>query len=255
MARIRTVKPEFWTNDQIMECSLNARLMFIGLWNFCDDKGRIVLKPKSIKAKIFPADDISSETISGMIQELSTNDLITIYTVEEQQYLQVTGWHNQRIDKPQQSKLPAPVEDGSEIVPRTVGDGEEGKGKDSKGGDSESSLRSDSASPQNAEQTFEPIPFSLLRPLDYQLALFDLGLPWLAETSGRQAAGLRSMLVKWLKLTGGDAEAIFRLMQAAERQGIGEPVAWIEAALKPKPPTPLEAAQERGKDLEAAGHG
>ncbi len=121
--------------------------------------------------------------------------------------------------------------------------------------DTESSLRSDSAEPQNAEQTFEPIPFEMQRPLDYQLALFDLGLPWLAEKSGRQAAGLRPLLGKWLKLTGGDAQAIFELMQTAERQGIGEPVSWIAAALKPGSLTPLEAAQARAVYLEAAEHG
>ena len=120
---------------------------------------------------------------------------------------------------------------------------------------SESSQSSDSAEPQIAEQAFEPIPFEMIRPLDYQSAVWGAGLTWLAARTGRQETALKTLLGKWLKLTGNDAQAIFELMQAAERQGIGEPVAWIEAALQSKPPTPLEAAQERGKDLEAAGHG
>ena len=39
MARIRSIKPQFWTSEQIADCSSNARLLFIGLWNFCDDCG------------------------------------------------------------------------------------------------------------------------------------------------------------------------------------------------------------------------
>jgi len=34
MARIRTIKPEFWTAEQVMELSRDARLLFIGMWNF-----------------------------------------------------------------------------------------------------------------------------------------------------------------------------------------------------------------------------
>lgn len=34
MARIRTIKPEFWTSEQVMGCAPLARLLFIGLWNF-----------------------------------------------------------------------------------------------------------------------------------------------------------------------------------------------------------------------------
>ena len=95
----------------------------------------------------------------------------------------------------------------------------------------------------------------MIRPLDYQSAVWGAGLTWLAARTGRQELPLKTLLGKWLKLTGGDAQAIFELMQAAERQGIGEPVAWIEAALKSKPPTVLEAANKRGEDLEVAGHG
>jgi hypothetical protein len=100
MARIRTIKPEFWISDQITECSPIARLMFIGLWTFADDAGRMPFSVKRIKKQIFPADDISSSSIQGMIDELSSNDLIEIYDVEDKQYLEITGWHHQRIDRP-----------------------------------------------------------------------------------------------------------------------------------------------------------
>lgn len=108
MARIRSIKPEFWTSDQVVECSTNARLLFIGLWNFCDDVGRHTFSVKQIKGLVFPCDDFTYEDVSGWLGELVKNRLIGLYTVEGKQYLLVTGWHHQKIDKPQQPKFPAP---------------------------------------------------------------------------------------------------------------------------------------------------
>lgn len=95
---------------------MNARLLFIGLWNFADDAGRMEDKPKRIKMQVFPGDDLTSEDIHGMLQELSENDLIIRYSVEGKEIIQVKGWDHQRIDKPNKSKLPA----HSENDPRQV---------------------------------------------------------------------------------------------------------------------------------------
>lgn len=119
MSRYRTIKPEFWTSAQIVECSTNARLLFIGLWNFCDDFGRHIFSAKQIKAEIFPADDFSSESILGMLNELSKNGLIIVYEAENKEILQVTGWHHQRIDKPQKARFPGLNEEHSKNDTRT----------------------------------------------------------------------------------------------------------------------------------------
>ena len=132
MARIRSIKPEFWTSGQVLECSLNARLMFLGMWNFADDYGRLPFSPKSIKAQVFPADEISLDNIRGMILELSTNGLVNIYEVDEKEYLQITGWTHQRIDKPQPAKYPGPFQecyanDPIPVPPDRIGKEEIGK--------------------------------------------------------------------------------------------------------------------------------
>lgn len=109
MARIRTVKPEFWSNERVMACSRNSRLLFIGLWNFADDAGRCVDSAKTIKAQIFPGDDdVSSESVRGMLDELSGNGLLQKYEVDGRAYMQIVGWNHQRIDKPQPPKCPPP---------------------------------------------------------------------------------------------------------------------------------------------------
>jgi hypothetical protein len=120
MARIRTIKPEFWTNERVMECSTNARLLFIGMWNFADDLGRLALAPKTIKAQVFPSDEISFDTILGMVQELSENGLLLRYEAGGKEYLQIAGWQHQRIDKPQPGKCPAPINGYSKNDPGMV---------------------------------------------------------------------------------------------------------------------------------------
>jgi hypothetical protein len=109
MARIRTVKPEYWSSEQVMACSRNSRLLFIGLWNFADDCGRLADSAKSIKAQIFPGDDdVNSENVRGMLDELSSNGLLLKYEVNGKAYLEITGWKHQKIDRPQPPKHPPP---------------------------------------------------------------------------------------------------------------------------------------------------
>ena len=44
MARIRSVKPEFWTDRKLARCtSRDARLLYIALWNISDEHGRLIV--------------------------------------------------------------------------------------------------------------------------------------------------------------------------------------------------------------------
>ena len=109
MARIRSIKPEFWTSEQVMKCSPLARLLFIGLWNFCDDAGRRKASAISIKAQIFPGDAVEAAAVRALIDELAKVGLVRLYRVDNAEYLCVTGWaKHQAISKPQPSRLPAP---------------------------------------------------------------------------------------------------------------------------------------------------
>lgn len=146
MARIRSVKPEFWASEQVMECSPMARLMFIGLWNFCDDAGNHVASAKTIKAEIFPGDDISSVDVQRMLDELSSNGLIAFYTNDSKAYLHVTGWKkHQKIDRPtfKHPAYPGTTRRALDESSPPEGSGEEGKGEE----EEQSSLRSDSSMP------------------------------------------------------------------------------------------------------------
>lgn len=100
MARIRTIKPEFWSSEQVVDCSPLARLLFIGLWNFCDDSGIHPRSPRRLKMLVFPADDFTADQVDSLIDELVAANLVTNYLVNAKCYLKVTGWMHQRIDHP-----------------------------------------------------------------------------------------------------------------------------------------------------------
>lgn len=101
MARIRTVKPEFWTSEQIAECSPTARLLFIGIWSFSDDRGIHPASIKRLKMEVFPSDPITDAGIQAMVDELESAGLLLAYKVADAAYWQVTGWaRHQKIDKP-----------------------------------------------------------------------------------------------------------------------------------------------------------
>lgn len=101
MSRIRTIKPEFWVSEQVLACSLNSRLLFIGLWNFCDDHGVHPASHVRLKAEVFPADNFNIAEIKNWINELIKNNLVREYAIDNNSYWIVTGWKkHQRIDKP-----------------------------------------------------------------------------------------------------------------------------------------------------------
>ncbi len=116
MARIRSIKPEFFTSEQIAECSANARLMLIGLLCFADDSG---IHPDScarIKMEIFPSDEFSREQIEEWLRELESVGLVVRYSVKNQRLVRVTGFtKHQKIDQP---TYRFPLESG--VIPANV---------------------------------------------------------------------------------------------------------------------------------------
>ena len=131
MARIRTIKPEFWTDAALMECSVSTRLLFIGTWNFADDNGNLDRSAKQIKARVFPADAIDCEPL---IQELMNHQLLIEYSVSGKKYLHIQNFtKHQVINRP--SSPHCPLHDDSLNTHGVLTDDSmrEGKGKEGKG--------------------------------------------------------------------------------------------------------------------------
>jgi hypothetical protein len=140
MARIRTIKPEFWTDERVGECSVSARLLFIACWNFSDDYGGLDRSAKQLKAQAFPYDAIDCEPL---VQELLNVGLLVEYTAGGKTYLHINGFRkHQKVEKPAKPRIPlyeesmkphrglpdsSPTSSGSSLGREGKGNGREAK--------------------------------------------------------------------------------------------------------------------------------
>lgn len=111
MARIRTIKPDFWQHPKVTRVSRDARLFFLGLLNEADDEGRLRYSGKRLAGVIFPADDdVTGADIDAWTGELERVGLVRRYSVEDAPLLLVCGFtEHQTINRPSISKLPSPL--------------------------------------------------------------------------------------------------------------------------------------------------
>ena len=71
MPRIRTIKPEFFTDEDMGECSPMARLLAIGLLCYADCAGRLEWSPAMFAGVLFPHDGQTAADIEALADELS----------------------------------------------------------------------------------------------------------------------------------------------------------------------------------------
>jgi hypothetical protein len=173
MARIRSIKPEFWVSEQIADCSPNARLTFVGMWTFSDDNGVHPAKPKTLKAELYPMDDVTSTSVAGWVNELINVGLVIPFEHAGTSYWHITGWgKHQKIDRPSY-KYPAPPESSNSPTPQQPLDedssnarrapppGVDRIGVDRKGVEIASSPKARSTPAKKAAKTTIPLDFSV----------------------------------------------------------------------------------------------
>lgn len=107
MARARNIKPRFFTNEHLSECSPLARLLFIGLWCEADREGRLEDRPKRLKVALLPYDDCA---VDDLITELAQKGFVRRYRVAGTPYLAIDNFrrHQQPHHKEVASVIPAP---------------------------------------------------------------------------------------------------------------------------------------------------
>lgn len=97
MARIRSIKPQFWRDDKIATLKNKlAGYFFIGLWSVADDEGKFKWNPKSIALEL-PI--FRTKEVVTYLSELSQKGLIQ--KSECSQWGLITNWKHQKISKPQ----------------------------------------------------------------------------------------------------------------------------------------------------------
>jgi hypothetical protein len=137
VARIRTVKPDFFTSEDIVALTPMARLLYIASWCEADRDGRMVWRPRTMKMRYFPADDCD---IDALARELHASRLVVPYG-DGLAYIPSFARHQHVNPREAQSVLPAPetarVDDASARVSDAQGGrkGKEGKERNGDGAD------------------------------------------------------------------------------------------------------------------------
>ena len=113
MARIRTIKPEFWDSPGTARASFKARLFYIALWNWADDFGKGTASPKQLIGFAFPNDhDVTVSDYPSLASELHSAFEVVFYEVDGRPYYFIPKFaKHQRTEKKAASRIPDPPED------------------------------------------------------------------------------------------------------------------------------------------------
>lgn len=104
MARIRTIKPEFFTSEDIVSLSPLARLLYIALWCEADKEGRMAWKPVTFKLRYMPGDNCD---INALCSEILERGLVKLYG-NGLAYIPTFGRHQHINPRESVSTLPVP---------------------------------------------------------------------------------------------------------------------------------------------------
>lgn len=115
LLRIRQIHPAFWNSPDIVCLPIEARLLFIGLWNIADREGRLEDNHERIGMQIFPKENFD---IDALLSRMEARKIILRYEVEGTKYINITAFakHQHCHIKEQASRIPAPRKPGASPV-------------------------------------------------------------------------------------------------------------------------------------------
>ena len=265
MARIRSIHPGLWTDETYVSLSPFARLMFLGIWNECDDMGSFEWSPIKLKMRLLPADSVDAV---ALLDELAEARCIMSYEAGGKRYSAVRNFcQYQRPKKPNSTypqteavrnwvniearstrdggelDTPSATPSGELTPPSTKASGELNARKGGASGEAvgnqlptggEKSRQRKEGGDSSVDKSTDAVASSS----DPKKALFDAGVALLGE-GGLSAKSARGLIAKWYHAHGEEATNA-ALLSAAGR---AEPVSWIEARLRTK-----VAAQDEARE-------
>lgn len=109
MARIRTLKPEFFHDKDLAKCSPHARLLAVALLQLADCEGRIRNIPMQIHSHAFPWEaEVNTPSLLGELQQVG---FVILWEYEGEDYIWIPKFtEHQRLqgkEAQMESKLPA----------------------------------------------------------------------------------------------------------------------------------------------------
>ncbi|MGY6643803.1 MAG: hypothetical protein ACXIVD_01160 [Salinarimonas sp.] len=104
--RIRSIHPGLFTDEAFMSISATARVFLMGIWCQADDRGVFEWKPITLKARLFPADAVDTESL---LSELENVDVIKRFEVNGRAYGVVRNFG--KYQRPRDPKAVHPLPD------------------------------------------------------------------------------------------------------------------------------------------------
>lgn len=110
MARIRTIKPEFFTSPDTAKASIEARLFYIALWCWADDWGIGEANMNALLGFAFPEDDEKTrKEIQSLCKEVANTYGTLFYENNGRYFYAIPSWEDhQRTQRRAQRRNPAP---------------------------------------------------------------------------------------------------------------------------------------------------
>jgi len=145
VARIRTIKPDFFRHEKLFEAEqqfgLPLRVAYAGLWTAADREGRFGWSPRALQLDCLPYDEVD---FARVLDALLARGFIVKYAVNGKEYGCIPSWHNHQVINAREraSTLPEPNEINTLTRASRVPDAcptrhvhaqGEGKGKEGKG--------------------------------------------------------------------------------------------------------------------------
>lgn len=212
MSRIRSVHPGLWTDERFVSASPMARLLFMGIWNECDDLGSFEWSPLKLKMRILPAD---SADAGQLLAELVEAGSVMRYEIAGKTYGAVRNFCQYQRPKKPNSAFPQTDEvrnwvnidarsarDGSESVEnQSTTNGEIPRQMKDEGGNGK--IRTSSNEDSSAEPTVKPLTKDEVIEA-WQTRMVPLGFPSIRKMTSQRERQLRarlkdSTLDEWLQ--------------------------------------------------------
>lgn len=117
MARIRTIKPDFFKHEGLFDAESDSgmplRVAFAGIWTQCDRHGRFAWRPRQLKSDVLPYDDVD---FSRVLDALATRGFIIKYASEGELFGFIPTWTKHQVINNRESEgdIPAPNHDAIE---------------------------------------------------------------------------------------------------------------------------------------------
>ncbi len=105
MARIRSIHPGLWTDEDFASVSMAARILYLGILTEADDNGIFEWKPPTLRIRLRPLKDGG---VDGLLSELVTAEKIASYEIEGRKYGAIRKFRKWQRPKSPKSWHPIP---------------------------------------------------------------------------------------------------------------------------------------------------